>query len=74
MDNELPKVRKNAREFATKWLAAAGDEKQETQRFWMELLHSVFGVENPADTIRFEVKVDLSHQSYIDAISPARGW
>ena len=70
MDNELPKVRKNAREFATKWLAAAGDEKQETQRFWMELLHSVFGVENPADTIRFEVKVDLSHQSYIDAHIP----
>lgn len=70
MDNELPKVRKNAREFATKWLAAAGDEKQETQRFWMELLHSVFGVENPADTIRFEVKVDLSHQRYIDAHIP----
>lgn len=70
MDNELPKVCKNAREFAAKWLVAAGDEKQETQRYWMELLHSVFGEENPADTIRFEVKVDLSHQSYIDAHIP----
>ncbi len=70
MDNELPKVRKCAREFAAKWLAAAGDEKQETQRFWMELLQSVFAVPNPADTIRFEVKVDLSHQSYIDAHIP----
>ena len=69
MDNQLPVVA--ARAFAEKWLAAGGDEKQETQRFWMELLHSVFAVPNPADTIRFEVPVDLSHQSYIDAHLPA---
>ena len=69
MDNQLPVVA--ARAFAEKWLAAGGDEKQETQRFWMELLHSVFAVPNPADVIRFEVPVDLSHQSYIDAHLPA---
>ena len=69
MDNQLPVVA--ARAFAEKWLAAGGDEKQETQRFWMELLHSVFAVPNSADTIRFEVPVDLSHQSYIDAHLPA---
>ena len=64
------KAKAAAKAFSKKWLAEAGDEKQETSRFWMELLRSVFGVENPEDLIRFEVKVDLSHQSYIDAHIP----
>ena len=70
MDNELPKVRKKAREFAAKWLAAAGDEKQETSRFWLELLRDVLGAENAADLLRFEARVGLSHQSYIDVYLP----
>lgn len=33
--------------FAKKW-AGVGDEKQDSQRFWIELLQTVYGVENPA--------------------------
>ena len=70
--NELGsrKTKAAAKAFAKKWLNEAGDEKQETARFWIELLNKVFGVVNPEDAIRFEVPVDLSHQSYIDAHLP----
>ena len=33
----------NAIEFAERW-KDHGDEKQESQRFWMDLLHFVFGM------------------------------
>ena len=39
--------------FAKKW-AGVGDEKQDSQRFWIELLQTVYGVENPAEFVRFE--------------------
>lgn len=55
-----------AREFVANW-TGRGDEKQETQTFWMELLQTVYGVENPARYIAFEVPVKLSHTSFIDA-------
>ena len=32
-----------AKEFASDW-QGCGDEKQETQSFWMSLLNKVFGV------------------------------
>lgn len=33
--------------FAKKW-ANVGDEKQDSQLFWFELLQKVYGVEDPA--------------------------
>ncbi len=58
-----------ARDFAAQWLGR-GDEKQETQRFWIGLLGEVLGIRNPASYIEFEKRVKLSHTSYIDAYIP----
>lgn len=54
-----------AKEFASYW-AGRGDEKQETQRFWIDLLRSVFGVAEPEKAIEFECPVKLDHVSFID--------
>ncbi|MBR2216135.1 MAG: class I SAM-dependent DNA methyltransferase [Selenomonadaceae bacterium] len=62
--------KKAAKAFAAKW-AGIGDEKQHTQTFWLELLHDVYGVEEPFGFITFEDRVKLSHTSFIDATIPA---
>ena len=54
-----------AKQFVKDW-TGHGDEKQETQRFWIALLQNVFGVEQATNAIEFEVPVKLSHTSYID--------
>ena len=54
-----------AKQFAQDW-AGRGDEKQETQSFWLSLLQKVYGVEDPAKYIQFELPVKLSHTSFID--------
>lgn len=66
----LKEQKKAAKIFAEKW-AGIGDEKQDSQRFWIELLQTVYGIENPADFIRFEQRVMLENISYIDAMIPA---
>ena len=53
-----------AKQFAADW-KDRGDEKQETQRFWIELLTKVFGVDG-STAIAFEVPVKLDHTSFID--------
>ena len=58
-----------ARTFAEQW-AGRGDEKQETQTFWLTLLQKVFGVEDPAEPIQFELPVKIDHTSFIDAYLP----
>ena len=55
--------------FAKFW-ASKGDEKQETSRFWIDLLQNVLGIDNPAKYIEFEKRVKLSHTSFIDAYIP----
>lgn len=55
--------------FAAFW-AGRGDEKQETSRFWIDLLQNVLGIDNPAKYIEFEKRVKLSHTSFIDAYIP----
>ena len=55
--------------FADFW-AGRGDEKQETSRFWIDLLQNVLGIDNPAKYIEFEKRVKLSHTSFIDAYIP----
>ena len=54
-----------AKQFVKDW-TGHGDEKQETQRFWIALLQNVFGVEQATNAIEFEVPVKLSHTSFID--------
>lgn len=53
-----------AARFAADW-NGRGDEKRETQRFWIELLTKVFGVDG-STAISFEVPVKLDHTSFID--------
>lgn len=55
-----------AKEFAAYW-EGRGDEKQDTQSFWMALLQKVFGIKEPEKYIAFEMPVKLSHTSFIDA-------
>ena len=62
--------RASAKEFAAYW-KNRGDEKQETQRFWIDLLRNVYGVPNPEQSIEFEVPVKLSHTSFIDGAIPS---
>ena len=54
-----------AKQFVKDWIGH-GDEKQETQRFWIDLLQNVFGVEQATKAIEFEVRVKLDHTSFID--------
>ncbi|MBQ3798867.1 MAG: methylase, partial [Treponema sp.] len=55
-----------AKEFAERW-TGRGDEKQESQRFWIDLLHTVLGAKNAENCIEFEKPVKLTHTSFIDA-------
>ena len=57
---------KAAKEFAEFW-KDKGDEKQETQRYWIGLLGDVLGIANATNYIEFEKKVKLKHTSFIDA-------
>ena len=50
------KQRQAAKEFVKDWLNK-GYEKGETQRFWIDLLHRVFGIDNPTQIIQFEIPV-----------------
>ena len=62
--------KKAAKAFAEKW-QGRGYEKGETQLFWVELLQTVYGVENPASYIECEVQVQLENTSFIDIYLPA---
>ena len=54
------RTRDSARRFVEKWQNAPGGGKQETLRFWLELLHTVYGVRNPMDVVRFEERVKVN--------------
>ena len=56
----------NAKDFFEYW-KDKGDEKQETQRYWIELLQNVLGIENPSRYIEFEKTVKIKHTNFIDA-------
>ncbi len=58
-----------AADFVKQW-KGKGDEKQETQRFWIQLLSDVLGVDNATNRIEFEKRVKLTHTSFIDAYIP----
>ena len=48
--------RQAARAFVKEW-SGKGYEKGETQRFWLSLLHNVFGVDDPMKMMEFELPV-----------------
>ena len=57
--------RKAAKEFVKYW-EGKGYEKGESQKFWIDLLQNVLGVENAIHYISFEDQVKLDHTSFID--------
>ena len=63
MNNQAQKSA--AKKFAEFW-KDKGYEKGESQKFWLSLLHDIFGVEHPESFISFEDKVFLGHTSFID--------
>ena len=54
-----------AARFAADW-KGRGDEKQETQAFWLALLQKVYGVDEPEKYVSFDLPVNLIHTSFID--------
>lgn len=60
---------KDAVEFVKRWIDK-GDEKQHSQLFWTDLLSNVFHSTVNNETVKFEYRVQLGHQSYIDVYLP----
>lgn len=50
------KQRQAVKAFVKDWMGK-GYEKGETQRFWLSLLHNVFGVDDPTQIMQFEIPV-----------------
>jgi len=53
--------------FIDRW-KGHGDEKQETQRFWLDLLQNVLGVTNALENTMFEYKT--AGGGFIDVLCP----
>lgn len=60
---------KDAVEFVNRWIDK-GDEKQHSQLFWTDLLSNVLHSTVNNETVKFEYRVQLGHQSYIDVYLP----
>ena len=56
--------------FISRW-QGKGNEKSDTQKFWLELLHDIFDIERPSLLVEFEKAVALEHRSYVDAYIPS---
>ena len=56
--------------FVGRW-RGKGDEKSETQKFWLELLRYVCGDDRPESLIEPEKRVELEHKSFIDIYIPS---
>ena len=59
--------KKAAEEFYKRW-SGRGNERQDSQSFWLDLLQNVYGIENPVEYITFEDSVInmMDNTSYID--------
>lgn len=62
---DITTQKRNAKQFIQNW-QNRGHEKQDSQSFWLQLLRDVLGIEEPEQFIKFEKKVQLSHESFID--------
>ena len=61
----LKEQQKQAKAFIGRW-ENRGNERQDTQSFWLDLLQTVYGVENPSEYIKFEDTVMMDHTSFMD--------
>ena len=60
-----------AKKFAEKW-EGLGYEKGQSQTFWLELLQSVFGIQDPFSFIEFEGQIkNRNSTSFMDAYIPS---
>lgn len=62
--------KKAAKAFAEYW-KDRGDEKSDSQSFWLALCRDVLGVAEPEKFILFEERVKLDHTSFIDGHIPS---
>ncbi len=63
----------DAARFAREW-AGAGDENQDTQRFWIGFFQDVLGCDDAIQRLRFEVPVATAasdHKGFIDVLVPS---
>jgi len=56
---------KAAKKFIEDW-KGRGDEKSETHNYWIQLLRTIFDVQDCENYIEFEKRVKLDHTSFID--------
>ena len=62
-----------AKNFAEIW-NGQGYEKGDSQKFWLQLLEEVYGVEHPAQFIQFEKKYFLIIPALSTVLSPPHGY
>ena len=55
--------------FVRRW-TERGNERGDSQKFWLELLRDVLDINDASSYIDFEVPVQLKHKSFIDAFIP----
>ena len=65
----MASVNQNAVEFIERW-KDKGDERQHSQRFWIDLLESVFEVKNVSQFVQFEERVKQDNTTYMDIYIP----
>ena len=74
MMNTSNNQKQAAKAFVQEW-SGKGYEKGETQRFWLSLLHTVFGIDNPMKMMEFELPVKTitkeKGSDFIDAYIPS---
>ena len=71
MGDDMKDYKKAAKEFSERW-KDKGYEKGQSQKFWIDLLSSVYGVENPVTFIEFEDSVHIDKRTgFIDAYIPS---
>lgn len=63
------KQQKIAKKFINEWMGR-NDEKQEVQKYWIQLLGGVLEISIILLYIEFEKRVQFSHTSYIGAHIP----
>ena len=62
--------KKATKSFAEYW-KGRGDEKSDSQSFWLALVRDIFGVVEPEKFTLFEESVKLDHTSFIDGNIPS---
>ncbi|MBR2208491.1 MAG: N-6 DNA methylase [Synergistaceae bacterium] len=55
----------NINDFIKRW-QGRGDEKSDSQTFWLDFLHNILDVDNPGGFIKFEKRVRDEHVNFID--------